>query len=415
MSKQALSRRGFLATGAAALTGAAATVGHARIPGANDRLSIGIIGAGDRCGAHMEEIHNLSEKHNCEITAICDVWRPNRERAAARVKQWWGREARPFTKFDELLALKDIDAVVIAVPDFAHAPALVAALKADKDVYVEKPMTIEVAGANEALDLARARNRVVQAGTQYRSHGGYRAAAREIAAGAIGPVNRLTAAANFNEQRWARSMADCKEADVDWKAYLLHLTDRSFDPALLRRWHLYRDTSNGLAGLWMSHYVDAVHILTGAKYPASAVANGGTFVWRDGRQHTDTYHAILAYPEGFLFDWGMSLGNSAGNFFTVHGTRGTLEVSREYVEPTSLTISGDGGSGKEKIEPRKVAPEPSVSHIANWLDCIRSRQRPNADIQFGHQHAIATIMAAEALHTGRRQIYDPEKREVRAG
>jgi predicted dehydrogenase len=274
---------------------------------------------------------------------------------------------------------------------------------------------MDIAGANAALDLVRAKSRVVQCGTQFRSHGGYAAAAKVIAEGILGKVSRISGAAHFNEQRWTRSFDDCKEADVDWEAFLLDRPRRPFDPRLLRRWQLRRELTNGFPGLWMSHYADAVHRITGARYPASAVAHGGTYVWKDGRDLPDTFHALLEYPEGFLFDWAMSLGNSAGCHFTVHGACGTLELSRSYTEPSSLALSPDGGAGAGKVEARKLTPEPTPSHMGNWLDCIRSRARPNADIEYGHQHAVATILAATAFETGRRQRYDAEKRAMREG
>jgi predicted dehydrogenase len=194
---------------------------------------------------------------------------------------------------------------------------------------------------------------------------------------------------------------------VDWEAFLLHLPKRPFDAKLLRQWQLYWETSNGLPGLWMTHYADAVHLVTGAKYPASAVAHGGIYVWKDGRDHTDTFHALLDYPEGFLFDWGMGLGNSAGVRFTIHGTKGTMDLEK-------WTISPEGGRDST-IEAGPIPAEPNQSHMGNWLACLRSRQRPNADIEFGHQHAVATIMTAIALQTGRRQKYDPAKRTISSG
>lgn len=276
-------------------------------------------------------------------------------------------------------------------------------------------MATDVAEASQALDLARAGNRVVQAGTQYRSHGGYTAAARELAAGALGPVSRVHASANFNQARWARSYEDCKKPDVDWEAYLFNRPKRPFDPRLLRRWHFYKEFTNGLPGLWMSHYVDAVHLLTGAKYPARGVALGGTYVWKDGREHADTFRTILEYPEGFLFDWGMGLGNSAGNEFLVFGAKGTLDLGKDYMSPAEPTLSGAGAVKGADVKAKKVQPDPGLDHMGNWLECLRTRRPPSADIQFGHQHAVATIMAAAALETGRRQKYDPRKREIFPG
>jgi predicted dehydrogenase len=208
----------------------------------------------------------------------------------------------------------------------------------------------------------------------------------------------------FQETRWARNTNDCKEADVDWDAFLLHLSKRPFDAKLLRQWQLYRDTSNGLPGLWMTHYADSVHMVTGAAYPISAVAQGGVYVWKDGRHTSDTFHALLEYPGKFLFNWGMGLGNSAGVHFTIHGTKGTMDLEK-------WTVSPEGGRDSA-IQPGAIKPEANESHMGNWLQCLRSRQRPNADIQFGHQHAVATIMAATALETGRRQTYDPASRTL---
>jgi predicted dehydrogenase len=211
----------------------------------------------------------------------------------------------------------------------------------------------------------------------------------------------------FHEPRWARGVTDCQEADVDWEAFLLRLPKRPFDARLLRCWQLYRATSNGLPGLWMTHYADAVHMITGAKYPASAVAHGGIYVWKDGREHTDTFHALLDYPEGFLFDWGMGLGNSSGVHFSIHGTQGTIDLEK-------WTVSPEGGRNSS-LQAGLIASEPNQSHMGNWLGCLRSRQQPNANIQLGHQHAVATIMAAQALETGRRQKYDPVTRTITAG
>ena len=411
-----LSRRKFL-TKSAATAAAALMVRPSLVQGtqANSAISIGIIGVGDRASAHLAQIAKLAKDYSAQITAICDVWQVNLHRAGERVNTAFGHQPRTFTRYGELLEAKDVDAVVIATPDFSHGPILNAALSAGKDVYVEKPMTIDLADANRAFDLARATNRVVQVGTQYRSHGGYTAAARELSAGALGTVHRIHAAANFNQARWARDCSNCKDADVDWAAYLFNRRQRPFDPRLLRRWQLYREFTNGLAGLWMSHYVDAVHLLTGAKYPSSAVALGGTYLWQDGREHTDTFHTILEYPEGFLFDWSMCLGNSAGTGFQVFGTQAMLDIGPNYATPSSLTVSSVGAGQGSHGADYQIQPDRGQDHMSNWLTCLRTRERPNADIQYGHQHTVATIMAATALETGRRQKYDPQKREICSG
>jgi predicted dehydrogenase len=167
--------------------------------------------------------------------------------------------------------------------------------------------------------------------------------------------------------------------------------------------------TNGISGLWMAHLVDVAHMITGAAHPTSATAHGGVYVWKEDREHTDTFHALIDYPQGFLFSWGMGLANGAGTHYTVHGTRGTMDLHK-------WTVSGEGGEGEDKIkEVTKIEPENDEQHMANWLSCLRSRQRPNADIGYGYAHSVATIMAAAALESGRRKKYDPSARRMYDG
>ena len=376
--------------------------------GANERIAVGVIGAGGRGSSLMDEIVKLRESHQVAIAAVCDVWRVNLETAAAKIEGWFGKAPFRTTRFAELLARDDIDAVVIATPDFGHTPIMLEALKANKDVYVEKPMSIDPDDANMALDLARERERVVQVGTQRRSEGRWKTARAFLSEGKLGHVSRISSSVCFNHARWARDVSNVKEEDVDWEAYLFNRPMVPFDPNLLRRWQLYRMCTNGLSGLWMCHLVDVMNNVTGADYPNSAVAHGGIYVWKDGREHTDVFHALLDYPQGFLFDWSMCLTNSAGNRYMVYGRYGTMDLE-------ALRYSGEGGEEGKQIETGELTPEPNQDHMANWIDCLRSRQRPNADIEFGHQHSMATIMAAEALDKGMRMRYDREARRIYAG
>lgn len=407
MAKTSLSRRGFLATSGLAV-GTGLLMSRTAF-GANDRIRIGLIGTGDRCrGAHIPDIGKMGKEHNVEMTAVCDVWKPNREAAAAHVEKLSGKKPFQTSRFGELLARDDVDAVVITTPDFAHTPIMIEALKAGKDVYVEKPMSITIEEAAEAFDLARKNERVVQVGTQRRSEGRWKAANKLIASGQLGPISRISAANCFNHPRWARDFSDCKQEDVDWDAYLFNRPKVPFDARLLRRWHLYKMCTNGISGLWMTHLIDAAHLVMGSTYPNSAVALGGIYVWKDGREHTDVFHALLDYPEGYLFDWCMSLTNAAGTHYTVHGLNGTIDLEKD-------TYSGEGGAEGKQVAAGKLESVPDENHMANWFDCIRSRKRPNADIEFGFQHSVATVMAANALETGQRMRYDREKRKAYAG
>lgn len=406
MSTTSISRRNFLATGGAALTAGMAL--NNTVFGANDRLSIGMIGTGSRANAHIASLARLRDSHNVTITAVCDVWRPNREAAAGKVEKWFGKKPFATSRFGEVLARDDVDAVVIATPDFGHTPIMLEALEAGKDVYVEKPMALDLDNATKAVDLTRKNGRVVQVGTQRRSEGRWKAAYNFLQEGSLGHVSRISASNCFNHPRWARDFSDCKKEDVDWEAYLFNRPMVDFDPKLLRRWHLYKMCTNGISGLWMVHLIDAATIVMGADYPDSAVAHGGLYVWKDGREHCDVFHALIDFPEGFLFDWSMSLTNAAGSRYNIHGRYGTMDLD-------ALTYSGAGGEKGKEVEAGKLTPEPDQDHMANWLDCMRSRKDPNAPIECGHQHSAASIMAAAALHTGQRQCYDRENRSIYAG
>lgn len=417
MRRTRLTRRRFIANASVAAAGLGLSAKVVRAAaGANERVSVGIIGCGGRGNSHRESLTACKDKQNARITALCDVWKVNLNQTAGLVAKSFGEPPKTYARFKDLLAAKDIDAVTIATADFNHGAVLVAALEAGKDVYVEKPMTIQLSYANQALELARKRDRVVQVGTQYRSQPALLGVAREVAAGTIGKVSRVTAAISFNHPRWKRSdLAACKAADVDWDGYRLDLFDRPFDPSLLREWQLHRETSNGLPGLWMVHYVDAMAMMMGAKYPTSGVAHGGIYAWPDGRDHADTVSVLLEYPEGFLFDWGMSLGTSADARVCIYGKDGTIEPQdHTNLAANVWNVSPRGGynSKSSKLTAHKVEPVPANDHMENWLECMRTRQRPRADIQFGHQHAVASILAAEALASGRRQKYDAEKQTI---
>jgi predicted dehydrogenase len=262
--------------------------------------------------------------------------------------------------------------------------------------------------AKDLIKVVKGSKQVVQVGTQRRSEGRCIAAAKEIASGVLGRINRVSVGMHFNHARWARPYEECREADVDWPAFLLGKGPRPFDAKLIRRWQLYRFCTNGIAGLWLPHYADLVCFLTGAKYPSRGVALGGNFVWKDGREHSDTFHTVFDYPEGFLFDFAMSLGNAAGTHCTIHGTNATLDVE-------AGTITPEGGTKDKPVEVKKIGSAPAPSHMANWLQCIRSRGQPVADIQFGQQQTVAVVMSALAFESGLRHAYDAARRVVAPG
>ncbi len=417
-------RREFLASAGAALAAGAAlsienstraaVAREANPVGANERISIGMIGVGGRGTALLNEFAGLKDSQQVEVTAVCDVWRQAREFASKRIQEVWGRAPRLTSRADELLAMKDIHAVAIATPDFSHAPLLARAARAGKDAYCEKPMATVLSEATEAYLAVKENSRVVQVGTQRRSDARFMAAAEIARSGILGNVSRVMFERNFNHPRWRRSQRDIAAvsgADVDWEQFLLGKKGVPFNSARFRQWQLDREFTSGIPGLWMSHFIDLIPWFLDDPFPRKVAAIGGVYVWKDGRFTSDTFNALLEYPKGFLVSYAMGLANSAGSRTAFYGTRGTLDCDR-------WILSGEGG-GSDRIDPaQEVKPKPGASsrmqtdHVKNFLQCLRTREKPRADIAAGYSHAVATILSSVSVREGKHVGFNPETHEM---
>jgi predicted dehydrogenase len=414
--RRCVTRRQFLrATSAGAALGLAAA-SYARVRGANDRISIGVIGCGGRgYGAHMPGVHKHDKEQNIEITAVSDPWRIRRERAAARAKEWYGREARQFVSYRDLLAVKDLDAVMIASCDHQHTTHLEAAARARKDVYCEKPLAMSFQRLKKACDAVRANKIVFQAGTQLRSLPSMAGCRALYRTGILGRVGRIEQRRNGTRPYWYGYMRGAQEKDVNWGEFLMDRPKRPFNADQFTGWYGYRDFSDGPVPGLGSHFIDLVHYITGAKFPTNAVCLGGTYTWKDEHKFTcpDHVQALWEYPEGFLVVYSTNFGNGGDNAFKFLGDQGTLDVLHWNLP----VLTAEGASKKKGLirgkQPVKDIPRPD--HFLDWLQCLRSRKTPNADIEAGYQHAVACIMAMRAFDTGRRQVYDAAKREMRDG
>ena len=280
------------------------------------------------------------------------------------------------------------------------------AVEAGKDAYCEKPMGVDFAEAKAAYLAVKKSRQVVQIGTQRRSEPRYIAAAKMVRSGILGKVTRVDTSVNFYQPRWRRDYSEEAPSDVSWKHFLLHRPDRPFDARRIREWQLFREYTNGIPGLWMSHFIDLIPWFLDDPYPSGAVAKGGVYLWKDGRETSDVFHALLDYPKGLLVGFAMSLTNSEGNRNSWHGSRGTLDMN-------TFTISGKGSTAADRIgEEICIEPVEVNSHMANFIECIRSRRPPRADIQAGFSHAVAGCMAAIARDTGRNVRFDAERLEI---
>ena len=399
MSKTAIGAAGLAFVGTGMLS-------SSRAYGANDRLSIGMVGPGQRGRSLMGDFHKAADAANAEITAVCDIWTVNQDRGAKMVKDWWGKEPRRFRNLEDMLALDDLDGVIVATADFQHARMLAQAVKAGKDVYCEKPMANDLEDAENALKAVTDSGRVVQIGTQRRSDGTHAAAAELMKSGVLGTICKVDVSWNYYGARWRRGdLNEVKEQDVDWKRFLMGKRYRPFDPHQYMEWRLFRDFSSGIPDQWMSHMIDVVHWLTGEQFPSSVVAHGGTYVWKDGRENGDTFQALLEYPKGFLASYSTTFGNDAGNSTKIYGTKGMLDCD-------TWKCTGSGGGDQKITEEIAIKALPSVSHMGNWLDCMRSRKQPNASILGAYSSSVAVIMATRALHSGTKVMYDPSTQEM---
>jgi predicted dehydrogenase len=432
-------RREFIKSSISTVAGLTLTAAlHKRVIGANDRLRVGLIGCGGRGNYLLGEVLRVATPLNVEVAALCDVWRVNRERTAARLANRQQTKPETFSRYTDLLAVKDLDAVLIATPDFAHTPILIEATKLKKDAFVEKPMATVLDHARTALRLVKENQTIVQIGTQRRSDRRHQEGARLIQSGILGKISEIEAAWHDAAPRWARDYSDVKREDVDWEQYLMFLPKEPFSAVRFRRWHLFKDFTTGTPGLLGSHLIDVAIWFMDDPLPVSAVAHGGVYVWKDGREHADTIDCVLEYPKGFILNYSTRLANKhAVPELVFYGTKGTFDTE-------SWTARGEGGGADALVQSvtilRPTSPtashvptnnvtaspdaqvpaqnDPRIGgegHVQNWLECVRSRATPTAPIEVGYAHSVASIMCFQAWETGRRQMYDPQKMEIKAG
>ena len=396
-------RREFIA-----MTGAALAAARSYGQSANERLGVAWIGCGNRGNSLLNDCMKLREQFNVDCVALCDVWRKNLLETADKVERGTGTRPKTFTRYAEVLALPEVDAVVIATPDFAHSPILAAAAEAKKHAYCEKPMAVRIEDARRAVDAVEANGIVCQVGTQFRSDGRHRASAKLIQSGVLGTLIKAQANYHDNRPRWQREYDDVKAEDVDWEQFCMYWPETPFDARKFRLWHLYEDCCNGLIGLLGVHPIDVAVWYTDDPLPLSCVGMGEKRVWTD-REHLDMQECLFTYPKGHIMQFSSWLGNSPEvpqNAF--YGTRGVFDT-KEW------TARGDGG-GEGKIEaPIGIEAEESAGHMANWLECIRENNRKtHADVHAGYAHSVASIMGMTACKTGMCVRYDHAAREIKA-
>ena len=439
-------RRSFLKAGGAALAATAVSwnaKSYAQILGANDRVKVGVVGCGDRMkGALIPAFLEHSKELNFEFAAISDLWSLRREQGAAYIQKLSGSPVDTVRNNDELYARKDIDAVLIATADFQHALHGVEAVNAGRDGYVEKPTAHTMADARAFLTAVKKTGKIVQVGTQRRSTPSYQKAAEYIKSGAFGDIVMVEMTWNVNQPgRWRRPdvVPLLKEQDTDWKRYLLNNPFEPFDARKYLEFRLFWPYSSGIPDQWLVHQIDTVHWFSGLSHPRSVVANGGIYLWKDGRQNWDTMTAVFDYgplddlTKGFQVQYSSRFTNSAGGVKELYYSNGgMIDMDKQTVTPTGGLSAREAAamglkpnllpnfSLVEKAESVSTAADmkgdPQTSaNMRNWMECVRSRKTPNASIDAGYSHSIALCMTIAAIQTGQKVTYDDRTQKVMAG
>ena len=403
-----MTRRNFVAGSSIA------ALSSARSFGSNDRIGIGILGCGTR--NLLGEVLEFRHQANAEVRAVCDIWGAQREAAADRVRATTGSTPKQVHSYDDLLAREDVDAVIIGTPDHQHCIQLIDAVRAGKDVYVEKPLAMDLKELKRACDTVKASDRVVQMGTQVRSFPSSVAARAFVKAGGLGDIFKIEQSRNSYKPYWYRyAERKVEQRDTDWKRFLMQRRSRPWDAQQYAGWFGYRDFSQGPHSNLGVHFFDLVHYVTGAGPPARAVTMAGGFRWnRDGFDVPDSVETTLEYPkEGFLVRYCSTFGVRGHSYLKFFGSRGEMDATRWGY---SFLISGSTVEDEDRIRDGETIPEAqSVPHMLNFLECVRSRETPNAPIEAGYNHSIAAILADESFVRRSRVVYDDRKRRIREG
>lgn len=430
-------RRAFLATMATA-----ASAG--RVLGANDRLNIAFIGNGMQFEYLARVFKNRQEeKKDVHFAAVCDVWQPRLEFGQKHV----GAE-KAYRDYREVLARKDIDGVVLAVPDHWHHPMATQAMLAGKDVYLEKPMTRTVEEAAKINALADKTKRIVQLGGTGPATRLYWKVNDYIKAGKMGKVlwGLISYNRNTREGMWDYPIpglgsehwpnAKFTPENIDWKMWLGSAPKRRLSAERYFRWRKFWDYSTGNAGDLLYHRLGAMSTMIGFDFPTRAVGIGGTYVQKN-REVPDTYMTMIEYPGDYSVNMVSCMANQTSVPVTVYANWGTLQVLEGQAamdamgdqrsapapgsQPRSRQVAivkaerqfekefREANGGKTEVV---IEGEPGPSLADNWLDCMRSRETSFYNALRGYQVMVAISLGVESYRKGRVMAFDPARQVI---
>jgi len=402
-----ITRRDFVKnTGAALATGVAAGAFPAfAAEGANEKINLGFIGVGGRGLFHLSQ---FKEMPDVRVAAVADASEEKRNRARAAAP-----EARLFRDFRALLDLREVDAVVVATPDHWHAIPTLLACQAGKDVYVEKPLGHNIKEGRAMVNAARKFNRIVQLGTQQRSGPHWIEAVNLVQSGQLGKISLVRTWNCWDLKSVHADMGNPPDGEpppgLDYDQWLGPAPARPFNPRHYDFYFYYFwNYSGGMLSAWGVHLFD---IVTWAMGPAiqSVTTTGGKFVFQDARQTPDTAAVLFECPN-YVFTYELRHGNGRPPFSDMdhgiefYGTEATLFINRSnyWLFPE-----------RQRTNPKIVqAQDMELAHKRNFIDCIRSRERPNSDVELGHLGSIPGHLGNIAYRVGRRIRWDGAQESI---
>jgi predicted dehydrogenase len=382
-----------------------------QVLGASDRVRVGMIGVGSR---GQELLQQVLQVPNVELVAIADVYSRRREEAKARAPA-----IQTVDDHRRLLERKDIDGVVVASPLHLHARHFLDTLAAGKDLYAEKTMTWSIPEAEECWQAASKSNRVIQIGLQHESSGALADTKKWIQAGLAGKVTQVESWMSRNtphgKGQWVRPLpSDCTPQNVNWKAFLNGRPEQAFDPNKFINWRLYWEFSGGNVTENMVHQIAWIMSALDLPLPTAAYMSGGIFSEKDGREVPDTIAVTFDFPSDNVVTWQSSFNNSRyglgerllGSDGTIEHVMGANEMiateSEEGIHYYPETVNRPNG-------PALSGQSSDQNHMANWIDCIRTRHTPNAPVDIGYRSAVASHMANLAYRQKQRITLDAAK------
>jgi myo-inositol 2-dehydrogenase / D-chiro-inositol 1-dehydrogenase len=384
--------------------GAASALSATRVFGANDRIRIGLIGSG---GRGREDWTTFLKEPDVEPVAVCDLYAPFRDKALAIA----GDRAQGLKDFRRLLERKDIDAVIVATPDHWHALITMAACDAGKDVYCEKPLSLTVVEGRKMVEAARRNKRVVQTGSQQRSGAHYVQAMKLVQDGGIGEVHRIRAGMQRNIFPGLKptEMANGIAPDFDWDMWLGPASRRDFDPLrCIYNFRWFWDYSGGQMTNWGAHHLDIARWIVGADAPTEVSGTGGRYALTDGGETPDVQEVLYQFPKVVVSWTASEIAEGKGFTLDIYGTKGMLSLTRGGFQVTPEMKAPPGSKEKQPLMEPLTAKggDLNQAHARNFLECVKSRQRPSADVEEGHRTAAMCHLGNISMRLGRSIRWD---------